>query len=497
MRRPNTAGTWGALILLALSLCFIAIGAIELSQAIEDDASIVPAALPLSKLNMDLGPLDNIRSALAGILNKTSADHSEGIQSVSNKDDLKGIDYSILVYVNNSNLLVEDDEGNVISKRAAGSDDAAAIKEAININDKGTVLCIGTFHILSPIDNLKSDITLKGLPGLTTFDCSKMNTTVFPCDCEGSGYAEYTAPLLDDVPEGSRAAKVKDASIYRGGDFVKLVDNESIMDFKKGEILKIEEINGNEIIFSEVIRDDYSVESAANIRKLTMTEDVTVEGIEFIGPGIETESVLFGLNLLERFRFKNNKVADFGRAAIYLSDSLDAVIENNTFENIFLTGFGYSISVTNACNNILINDNLFRVKGRHYITAGAGTGSRNSGGFPRNIKVINNSFEDCIQEAINSHSPFIGPIEIIGNTFESCGKGIEIANGNTVIVDNSFTKCKIGIQLLGDEERTHDIHSNEFSGCEEKILIETSDVTVYGNICESRFRINKNEIEFL
>jgi uncharacterized protein YkvS len=497
MRRPNAAGTWIALILLALSLGFIAFEAIGLSQAIENDASIVHTTLPFNELNVDLGPLSNIRSALAGILNKTPAEQPEKVQAVSDKREIKEKNYSVLVYIDKSNLLVEDDDGNVISKRTAGSDDAAAIREAININAQGTVLCIGNFSILSPIDNLKSDIILKGLPGLTVFDCSKMETTVFPCGCGGSGYAEYTAPLIDDVLEGSRAVKVKDATIYREGDFVKLIDNESIIEFKKGEILRIEKINGNEIIFSEAIRDDYTVENSANIRKLTMTDDVTIEGIKFIGPGEETELILFGLNLLDHFRFVNNKVVNFGRAAIYLSDSLDSVLENNTFENIYMTGFGYAISVTNACDDIYIKDNVFRVKGRHYITAGAGTGSRNSGGFPRNIIIVNNSFEDCIQEAINSHPPFIGPIKIVGNSFKSCGKGIEIANGNTLIFDNSFTKCRIGIQLLGDEERTHDIHSNEFEECEEKILIETSDLTVYGNICEGKFRINRNEIEFL
>ncbi|HSD58721.1 MAG TPA: hypothetical protein VLB04_11100, partial [Methanotrichaceae archaeon] len=166
-------------------------------------------------------------------------------------------------------------------------------------------------------------------------------------------------------------------------------------------------------------------------------------------------------------------------------------------ENIYMTGFGYAVAITNACDDISIKDNVFRVKGRHYVSTGAGTGSRDSGGFVRNIRILNNTFENCTQEAINTHPPFIGPIEIIGNTFNYCGKGIEISNGNTVIVDNVFIECPIGIQLLGDERRTHEIHSNEFKGYIEKIIIETQNITVRGNICNGKFRINKNEIEFL
>jgi parallel beta-helix repeat protein len=206
---------------------------------------------------------------------------------------------------------------------------------------------------------------------------------------------------------------------------------------------------------------------------------------------------LFNLFLIKNFRFSNNEVVNFGRAAIYLSDSLDSTIENNLFENIYMTGLGYSVAVTNACNNILIRNNDFEVKGRHYITAGAGTGTRSSGGFVRNMKVVNNTFENCVQEAINSHPPFVGPIEIIRNRFEFCGKGIEISNGNTAIVENNFTNCSIAIQLLGDEARVHNIYSNEFKDCRERILVETSNMTIYGDICNGQFLVKRDEIEFL
>lgn len=505
MGRPNARETWITLILLALSLCFFTFGGIESARAVEAGAIFTQSTLPFTMLNTYLGPLDNILSALSSIFNDTyvapaaPAQSPESNQTVSDKNKVQEKDagYSVLVHIDNSNLLVEDDKGNVISKRKAGSDDAGAIREAINKTGRGTVLCIGTFHILSPIDNLGSGIALKGSPGKTIFDCSKAKDVVFPCSCEGSGYAELTTPLLNDVREGSETIMVKNAKPYHEGDFVKLVDNENILGFKKGEILRIEKIDGNKLTLDGIVRDHYTVKNAANIRKLTMSRDITVEGIKFVGPGIETDLVLFSLYLLDHFRFANNTVTDFGRAAIYLSDSLDSVIENNIFENIYMTGFGYSVSVSNACSDIYIINNIFKVKGRHYITAGAGTGSRNSGGFARNIKVINNSFENCIQEAINSHPPFIGPIEIIRNTFKSCEKGIEISNGNTVIVDNNFTRCKIGVQLLGDEERTHDVHSNDFNECDENMEIETSNMTVYGNIGNIRIQIDRSKLEFL
>ncbi len=498
MIRPNSIRPGVSLILLLLSVSFMAFESTGLSQASGDKAPIMQAdGITFNKLHVDLGPLNNLRDTLAGLLNTSLKKPLENNQTAILAKYANAGNFSVLVESNGSSVLVIDARGNVISKRPAGSDDSAAIKEAINIIDSGTVLCIGTFHINSPIDNLKDDITLKGLSGQTIFDCSKMKTDVFPCGCEGSKYSEMTTPLADDVPEGSRIAKVADSKGYKEGDFVKLVDNESIIGFKKGEILRIEKIEGKEIAFEDAISDDYTVKNDANIRKLFLTENLAIEGIDFNGPGIETDMTLFGLFLTRNFRFVDNKVANFGRAAVHLSDSMNATIEDNIFENIYMTGLGYAIAITNACDSILIKDNIFRVKGRHYITAGAGTGSRSSGGFSRDIKVINNTFEDCIQEAINSHPPFVGPIDIIGNKFTSCGKGIEISNGNTVIADNVFKNCTIGIQLLGDEKREHDIHSNDFNEVKEPILIETSNMTIYGNVCNGRFIVNKDELEFL
>jgi hypothetical protein len=510
MMGSKTTRIGAALVILAFSM-FIMFEDIGGSTAVKTGTAISPSSVSVKSLQVRLDPLGELKSALANLMNKNSSKEdaalSEAVSNQSIEDQTIGDqtaedqtaenDYSVLVRQNGSNILVEDKKGNVISKRQAGSDDAAAIKESINLIDSGTILCIGTFHILSPIDNLKSDIQLKGIPGQTVFDCSKMKTTVIPCGCDGSGYAGATALLIEDAPVGSRTVKVADAIGYSDGDFVKLVDNENITGFKKGEILRIQNINNNEIVFDEPVRDDYTVANAANIRKLSMAEDITIDGIKFTGPGLETDLSLLGLNLLTDFRFANNEVANFGRAAIYLSDSLGSVIENNSFENIYMTGFGYAVAVTNACDDIYIKDNIFRVKGRHYISTGAGTGSRSSGGFVRNIKILNNTFENCIQEAVNTHPPFIGPIEIIGNRFISDGKGIEISNGNTVIVDNIFTKCPIGIQLLGDEDRTHMIRSNEFKDYEKKIIIETKNMTVYGNICNGEFRVHGDEIEFM
>lgn len=495
-----------SLIFLSISLCLFLPGDIGLSRAVDSGSeSVQMGGITLDKLNVDLGPLNNLRSALANIINKSSKVitpevTSKGSIIILNESEIaemKKVSYSILVYANDTNVFVADAKGKVISKRAAGSDDAAAIKEAINIIDRGTILCFGTFKINSPIDNLKDGIQLSGLPGKTIFKCASMKTDVFPCGCADSGYAVSTTPLKDDATEGSRTIKVDDASGYKEGDFIKLIDDENIIGFKKGEIVKIQKINSNEILLEKGLQDDYPVKMAANIRKLTMTDDITIKGIKFIGPGIETDMSLFGLFLLKNFQFIDNEVSDFGRAAIYLSDSLDSTIENNLFENVYMTGLGYSVAVTNACDNILIKDNAFKVKGRHYITAGAGTGTRSSGGFSRNIRVVNNTFEDCVQEAINSHPPFAGPIEIIGNKFESCGKGIEISNGNTVIVENSFVNCSIAIQLLGDETRLHNIHSNEFKDYNERILIETSNLSLYGNICSGQFIVKKDEVEFL
>lgn len=417
-----------------------------------------------------------------------------------------GKNYSLYIYKHGSEIIVENNNGDVISRGISAADDSRIIRDAIDSLQNGTILFDGTFKITSAVDNLKSDLHLQGLKGKTRFDCTGIESLCLANS--DSGYSRSTINLVEDAYAGNDTIIVENASNLQNGDFIKIVDDFSIIsddlligplaeNFQNGEILKISNIHENTIFLDNHIRENYTISRHANIRKIILTENITIEGIEFIGPGMDTHQQLMELVLQKNFAFKNNIVESFGEVAVGLIDSRDSILSENQFRDVYLDGVGYSISIENACENISVENNRFSGKGRHFIVCTASHGTHSDGGFGRNIKISNNTFENSTQEAINTHEPFMGPLNISNNKFSFCDKGIEITNGHSNIFINQFNNCGIGIHILAGQGRIYDIHSNEFYDCKYDQLIEIGDETIKDNICNGKFYLSSEELRCL
>ena len=401
-------------------------------------------------------------------------------------------DCSIFVYIQEPEIIAEGRNGDIIERQVAGIDDSKVIRDSIDHLDNGSILFIGSFKITSSIDNLKSGICLRGIEGKTKFDCTKIGSIGFT-NGDG-GYSRQIIDLAKDAKAGDNIIYVMDAKNLNKGDYIKVVDDFNITGFKNGQIYKIMGININSIRLDKSVKEDYKLERNANIRKLKFCENITVEGIEFIGPGMETDQHFMQMYLQRNFTFKNNIVRTFGEEALSLTDSMDSVIRNNIFENIFKPGFGYSVVIANACENISVEKNIFRGKGRHYVVCTAGHGTAIDGGFARNIDILDNNFENSTQEAFNTHEPFIGPLSIANNTFVFCDKGIEITNGNSDIYENIFKNCGIGIHLFADQGRTYNIYTNLFENCDHNLLIDINSQNINGSECGEKFYLSSDEL---
>ena len=377
-----------------------------------------------------------------------------------------------------------------------GINDHETIQEAIdNLPASGGTIALleGTYIIKDSI-TLTDNITIQGIPGRTVFDCSQISDSVFTFSND-DGYSHNPTNITENITSGSQTVMVEDVSAYSVGDYVKLSDDSSIGVFRKGELLRIVSIDYqvNRLTVEHEIIHDYNRDNNALIRRLTMCENISICGIDFNGPGIETDQCLARAYLQRNFQVTDCKVKDFGITAFGLTDCLDSEFKQNQFENVFRKGFGYSIALLNACQNITIKNNRFTKLGRHYLVISSSTGTYLYGGWARDITITNNYFENSSEEAINSHDPCFGPIEISSNTFISCGKGIDLINANCVITDNHFKDCPIAVRLQGTEERSSDIIANIFEDCTPyAIKINTDNVTVSGNIIRGDGRIQPN-----
>ncbi|MDY6833248.1 MAG: hypothetical protein SVY53_00400 [Chloroflexota bacterium] len=377
-----------------------------------------------------------------------------------------------------------------------GSDDSSTIQEAVdNLPSSGGIATFleGTYIIKDPI-TLTDNITIQGIPGHTVFDCSQIGSSVFTFSND-DGYSHNPTKVTEHVPNGSQMIIMEDASAYSVGDYVKLSDDTSIEIYKKGELLQIVSIDyqANRIITKEAVVHDYNRDNNVLIRSLTMCENISIRGIEFIGPGIETDYYLARAYLQRNLQVTDCKVKDFGITAFALTDCLYSEFTQNHFENIFRTGFGYSIALYNACQNITIKNNSFTVLGRHYVAIGGATGTHLYGGWSRDISITNNHFECSSEEAIDSHAPCFGPIEISSNTFDSCGKGIALTNAFSTITENYFRNCPTAILLNGPEKRSSNIKANTFENCTPyAVKINTDNTIMSDNILRGDGRIQPN-----
>ena len=159
--------------------------------------------------------------------------------------------YSAKVYIEGSNVVSRDDKGDIIAWGVAGKDDVAVIKETIDALPGGAIVLEGTFIITNAIDNLKSNIFINGTPGKTIFDCTNLVNRAFVIGEDN--YGRTTTYLTEDASIGDLTIAVTDSSGYNENDYIKLIDDEEIMQFKKGQIFKIKEKRDNNLVLDKNI----------------------------------------------------------------------------------------------------------------------------------------------------------------------------------------------------------------------------------------------------
>ena len=98
---------------------------------------------------------------------------------------------------------------------------------------------------------------------------------------------------------------------------------------------------------------------------------VTITGLTIEGPGLETTPAMIYGRYLQNFHVSYVKIHNVGYAGIRIDTCTDVLIEHSNFDNIFRTGYGYSVCIVDRCDRVTIRDNFFVTKGRHYIATGA------------------------------------------------------------------------------------------------------------------------------
>jgi UDP-2,3-diacylglucosamine pyrophosphatase LpxH len=413
-------------------------------------------------------------------------------------DVIKEINVSntVEVIVNSTAVVAKDRNGLIIAEGVAGKDDAMVLQKACNYAGPGEIRLYGNFII--PANTtifLEKGVHLIGEGREETkFNCSSCNQDLFEINLKG--YDQKTTRLTTDSKTGTRSIIVSNSSQYSVGDYIKVLDDQSIDGYKNGEIAIIEKIDDNAILTTKSLRDNFTVARNAAIRKLTMAEDTRISGIKFSGPGTEKKNWVIKSYLLVNSTVDNCEFYNWGEG-IQFTDSINCIVTNNLFHNIYLDIIGYSVSIANACDDILITENHFYEKGRHYIDCTAATGTYLSNGWPRRVMVTKNLFEDSTDAAISTHTWQRGPLVIIGNKFVKCYKGAESYNSGLFVSNNEFFRCNYGVypNSYSNIANTYAIISNNiFKECASYDIYSNADnLTITNNEFSAEVVLNGNQ----
>ena len=177
---------------------------------------------------------------------------------------------------------------------------------------------------------------------------------------------------------------------------------------------------------------------------------VTFTGITVEGPGIESGPTMIYANALQNVHVSYMKFHNVGTAAMRVNGCLNALVEDCVFDNVFRTGYGYGVCITDYSDGITVRDSFFVTKGRHGVATGTSTSPLPAAGYTKRVTVENCYFENFTDQAIDAHTETTGPYVAKGNVVANARVGINLRNGIGEVVDNAFINCPTGILLRNE-----------------------------------------------
>ncbi|MEN6293606.1 MAG: hypothetical protein ABFD07_16525 [Methanobacterium sp.] len=330
--------------------------------------------------------------------------------------------------------------------------DDECIQAAINsiLSTRSTIYFYDGIYNIINLSIHNSNILFKGL-GNVLFKLSQTSGTMF-----SSGTSHYSTSLIsisnisttvDTASYTTTTLTLSTVETLLVGDYLKIVDNTTYGGYYNGEICRVAAIDENTITLESQLYDTYT--QSPTVQKISMLNNIIFDNINFIGPGVNTQSSGFSFAGIDKLKFNDCLFSEWGMSAITLTDCINVTFFNVHFRNNYIDGLGYSISLGNACDNIKINSCNFEKYGRHYITVGAGENSIIHGGLTRLIIISNCTFENSYAEAVNTHDQCRVIMIVTSCKFMSCTLGLELSNAvYAAISNNLFLKCMTPVYTL-------------------------------------------------
>jgi hypothetical protein len=308
--------------------------------------------------------------------------------------------YDAIVYIDGSEVVAEDANGRKIASGVAGPDDTTVIHATRDFVSTGDLVKFdGAFVFLDTVDMSKSlhlDFTAAEIRG---------SVNLSPL-LRVQGSTTTVTTLAADGTIGSKNIEVVDASGLIIGDYI-LITADTAWDavayptIYQGEIHQIQNITDTTVTLDNCLWDGYLTSASARISKISLLQNPSVVGGNWIGSGesaVAGSAVLF--NFVRGGDIRFGKFSQFGDRSLNIWNTIYTNIHHNVITENVLAGTGYAIAVVAASHAVNIHDNQFK-RNRHHVTMG---GDTTHPGVPRFISVDHNDCIESTSAGLDAHS---------------------------------------------------------------------------------------------
>lgn len=333
-------------------------------------------------------------------------------------------EYYVSVSKQSGSVVAEDSKGKIIASGISRLDDASIIQKAFDsVTDEGVIYFDSDeYNISKSVTSTGKSLIIQGND--TEFN---INTGSHKPGFTLSGELIKITPVLHNASKGNNVISLSDTSGVTEGDLITVYNDrlwcpEVYPTLKTGETYTVKDISENFVKLNSNLLRDYTTKLNSETR-IYRPISVVIDGCTFMGMGSQEEVRAVKLDFCINSKISNCYFDNNGLAAISLNTCYDVNITNNQILNSNLPGYGYGVSIANACTDITVQDNDIQLC-RHCVTSGLSEGY----GENRDIYISNNNLRNGISAVIDSHASTIN-YEVINNTIYCSGSNCAFNDG--------------------------------------------------------------------
>lgn len=350
--------------------------------------------------------------------------------------------------------------------RGDGStDDASDIQSAMDSLSSGETLIFppNTYRVDTRLNGTTSNVTF--LFRQAKIDFSNANIThdlfLIKGTAATSVVLQTDASALDttvSVASGGEAG-------FAAGSYAKVTSDDvydaSNVGVKLGEIVEVKSTTDGSITFTTPLQGGtYTTANSAKVTPITPVQGVSFIGGRFVGNSTTVDNtnsqVAIKVVTGRRILVQNCEVVAFNAIGVQYEDCIESQIVGNHITHSQRPSSGYGVETSNACHDIIVRDNHFRIC-RHGFTT-----SNNSPqyGINRRIQVISNTLNETVNtgDGFDTHGAAEDILFENNTVINSTGSGINLECRSGVIRGNTIKKTtQYGIEVHNESDLAGDV----------------------------------------